>query len=677
MTALPQVQTVPIYFGGGLDLVTPPLQLKPGFVRSAQNFEADLNGGYARISGYERYDGRTSPSAVQYAILSFTGTAAVGDTIAGATSAATGKVVAVTASTLVLALVTGTFASETVNVSGSPVGTCVGPQLVDSASTPILHAQYTNLAADAQRALISAVPGSGSVLGVHVYDGDIYAFRNNAGGTAAVMHKATTSGWVAVTLGEEVSFTNANTSVGDGDTLTQGAVSATISRVVLETGSLASGVNTGRLIITGRSGGSFSAAAATSTGGGALTLSGAQSAISFAIPSGRFECVNHTFTGSSALRMYGCDGQNRAFEFDGTTLVPISTGMTADAPEHIAAHRGHLFLSFGYSVQHSRPGYPYEWSVIVGAGEIAMGDDVTGFQVQPGGASEAALTIFARSQVQTLYGSGTANWQLVPFRGESGARAWTQQFMANSIYLDDRGLTNLSAAQTYGNFVDATISKKIQPWLRERQGLAIASCVVREKNQYRLFFSTGAALFITMDNAKVVGMMPQLLSHTPSCATSAELDDGTEVVFFGATNGMVYQMEKGTSFDGDAIEAWIDLAFNNFGSPRVTKRYRHAMFEVAGSGYAEFSFTYELGYGASDIAQPGSQTIDASLLPAYWDAFTWDAFIWDGASLLPARAEIAGSAENLSLKIRSNSDYYSPIKVSGALVSLSPRRNLR
>lgn len=684
---LPDVRwaTKPVYFNGGLDVVTTPLQMKPGFCRDAQNYEQDINGGYARSSGYERYDGKAKPSDAAYAMLdaTLTGAVSVGDVVTGATSGAVGTVIAIESSPyrLVLTKITGTFVTETLTVSAVPQATCVGPQIIDGAATALLGAQYRNLAADVYRALIAAVPGDGDVLGVWWYNDALYAWRNNVGNTAAVMHKATGTGWVAVTMQEEVSFTDANVGVGDGDTLTQGGVTATISRVVLQTGTLESGVNTGRFIITGRSGGNFAAGAATSTGSGAATLSGAQAAIAFN-PGGRFEFANYSFTGASAQKMYGCDGVSRAFEFDGTTLVPIATGMESAAapytyPSHIAVHKGHLFLAYVNSVQHSRPGYPYQWNVIVGAGEIAMGDDVTAFQVQPGGQGEAALAIFTRNQFSILYGKTVDDWNLVPFRFESGCLPYTAQFMASSIYLDDRGLTSLAAVQAYGNFEDATISKLIQPWLRERKPLAVDSCVVRAKNQYRLFFSSGAALYVTMDGGKVLGMMPQLFEHVPTCVCSSEESGGDEVMFFGSTNGMVYQMDRGTSFDGEAIDAWLDLAFNNFGSPRVIKRFRHVMFEVAGLGYAEFGFTYDLNYGGTDTAQPGTQTIEAALQPVYWDSFTWDSFVWDGAALMPARGDVGGSAENISIKIRSNSDYFEPLKLSGALIQLSVRRDMR
>ena len=49
--------------GGGLDLLTPAIAIKPGMCIGAQNFEPEISGGYKRYAGHERYDGRTSPSS--------------------------------------------------------------------------------------------------------------------------------------------------------------------------------------------------------------------------------------------------------------------------------------------------------------------------------------------------------------------------------------------------------------------------------------------------------------------------------------------------------------------------------------------------------------------------------------------------------------------------------------
>jgi hypothetical protein len=69
MRALPNVpvQSEFIPFRGGADLVSPMLQVKSGYAREAQNFELDINGGYRRMVGYERYDGQAKPSDAIYA----------------------------------------------------------------------------------------------------------------------------------------------------------------------------------------------------------------------------------------------------------------------------------------------------------------------------------------------------------------------------------------------------------------------------------------------------------------------------------------------------------------------------------------------------------------------------------------------------------------------------------
>ena len=774
-----EVRTEFIAFSGGLDVVSPPLSIPPGYCRDAQNYEVDINGGYARISGYERYSGMEKPSAATYGVLTvvITGTVAVGDVLTDDAATSYGTVIALPSGQAILTLITGVFATGNIKVGVTVVGTCTGPILLGGASTTLLNAQYTNLAADVYRALIreagmavvtmtSANPGvvtwtghglrkaspvkfattgalptnivagttyyvfggtdsaigganiaantfkvttdsagggtainttagtqsgthtctaaTGTVLGVWVYNDVLYAAKNLVGSANAGLFKATALGWVGVPLYREVSFTAGSGSIVDGQTVTEttGTEVSTIMRVVVESGSLSDGDAAGRLIVTqpqspAGTDNEFEGGAATTSGGGTLTLSGVSSAISFQ-PNGRFEFENANFGGSSAsLKMYGCDGASKAFEFDGTTLVPIATGMTSDAPLHLCAHMGHLFLSFAASVQHSRPGFPYEWSVVVGAGEIAVSDNVTGFKSQPGGAQAGTLAVFSRNSTSMLYGTSALNWNLVQFKNEAGAFPYTVQTVGHTILYDDRGIGTLATSQAYGNFEDSTLSKLVKRWLTSRVNSTTASCIMRDKNQYRLFFSDGSALFATLSGGKVVGMMPILYANPVKCACSAELSDGSEAAYFGAADGYVYQMDKGTSIDGANIEAFLYLAFDHSRSPRLLKRYRHATFEIAGDGYSEFSFSYELGYATTLLSQPGSQTVSASLSPSRWDEFTWDNFYWDGVQLLPAEVDMTGTAENVSIIIRSNSDYFAPHKISGAIIHYSPRRQMR
>src|SRR4029077_15916152 len=133
---------------------------------------------------------------------------------------------------------------------------------------------------DNYRADIAAVPGSGPIRGVVAtkFTGAdvVYAFRDNAGATGLDIYKTTTGGWVKITYYNEVYFTAGGTGIpADGNTLTEGGVTATIKRVVLESGSWAAGTAAGRFIVTNPAGGNFSNGAATA-GSVNVSLSGIQ-----------------------------------------------------------------------------------------------------------------------------------------------------------------------------------------------------------------------------------------------------------------------------------------------------------------------------------------------------------------------------------------------------------------
>ena len=681
MIQMPQVKMDYFACQGGLNTMSPPLTMPPGFAITAQNFECLPTGGYRRIYGYERFDGRVSPSDQLYYTLpaTITGTWAVGNTVTGATSGATARILGSSDTGFLVCKITGTFnGSESLTIGGTPVATNTGSSYVGGAGTTSLDANFIAATADVYRADIGAVPGSGPVRGVWAYGGVLYAFRNNAGGTACDMYKSTASGWSQVTFVNEVAFTAGGTATpADGATLTQGGVTATVRRVVTRAGAW-TGTAAGIFVISAPSGGNFAAGAATLTGGATVTLSGIQTAIT--LPAGgRYIFTNYNFGGATgSVRMYGANGVGRAFEFDGTYLVPIGTGMGTDTPSFIAAHKSHLFLAFNSSLQHSSIGNPYAWSPVSGAAELALGDTITGLQPHVGDASNAALVATTRNRVYVLYGTSSADWNLITTAGEMGGLPYTQQKVGDMFWLDDRGVTSMAAAFQFGNFQQGTISPHIQDWILGRVARAVDSTIHRGSNQYRLFFSDGSALYVTLGGGKVVGMMPMLFPDVPTCSCSNEWSTGVERVFFGDSDGYVYEMEKGTSFDGAAIEAFFEMAFNHIKAPQIQKRYRKVVIEMRGLGYTEALFGYSLGYASTTVAQPDDLSISSSTGASFtWDSFTWDSFFWDVRSLSPIEKSITGSGENISLAFRVNSTYVQPFTVTGFVLHYTPRRRIR
>lgn len=85
-------------FGGGLNLETPALSLKPGELIGCQNYECDIEGGYRRIDGYERFSSYPLASDSTYYTVDFDSgehEPVIGERLTGGTSLAIGIIVAI------------------------------------------------------------------------------------------------------------------------------------------------------------------------------------------------------------------------------------------------------------------------------------------------------------------------------------------------------------------------------------------------------------------------------------------------------------------------------------------------------------------------------------------------------------------------------------------------------
>ena len=670
---------------GGWDQITPSLSLKPGVVRDAVNYEASTTGGYTRIAGYERFDGRPKPSDATYDVIEVTAFAnvpSVGDTLTGNSSGATGQIIAVGGSYVVVTKTAGTFSTpETVKVGATTIGTT---QTQTSVITAQKYAQYRAAAANVYRADIDKVPGEGPVRGVfglQVASEDVvFAFRDNVGATSCDLYKSSTGGWVQVDYLYEVYFNSGAVAIPqEGETLTQGGVTATIRRVVVQSGSDDwTGTAQGKFIIEAPAGGNFAAGAASVTVSLAtVVLEGAQTAITM-LPGGRFQTDEGNFTGSSqTLRAYGCDGVNRMWEFDGEVLTPIDTALGEYTPSHVVCHLDYLFYSYRSSLGFSGPGAPYKHTAADGAGEIAVGSDINDLLVQPGAQDTGALAVFCDSKTSMLYGKDLASFNLVPFNTGTGGVAFTAQNMAQSFVLDTIGVFSLTTTLAYGNFQAATLTSNIRPFIEQELAKVAASSLNRSKNQYRLFFNDGYGLYITVVNAKNLGAMPVYYPNVVYCTWEGR-QSGEQVAFFGDADGYVHQFDKGSSFDGANIDHYITFNWNAIDSPRILKQFRHAVVEMTGDSYAEINFGYQLGYGNSVYAQalPVLYSSGFQLAPS-WDAFTWDSFVWDGRTILPTEVSMRGTAENVQITISGSSDYVYAFTLNSVITHYTPRRGLR
>ncbi|MCG9964621.1 hypothetical protein [Shewanella cutis] len=514
---------------GGLNLADSDSDMKPGECRELVNYEINTSGRYQRVTGFERFDGRPSPSAVRV-----------------------------------------------VDLAGFPFET-------DEAALAALNAEV-----ETRRALITAVPGSGPVIGVFMFAGIVYAMRNTSDGNAAKLYRATSTGWAEVTTP-------------------------------------------------------------------AL------------LPNGRLFTRQTNFSGSSGtLEIIGVDGKNKAFRFNGTTFTQITGPITPDAPITLEVLPSQTLL-LGYrggSFVFSAVGDPTKFSSVDGGGEIAVADEITDMQVQ----ADNTCAIGCRNRLYMLYGSSKTDFQLKSLSTKVGMRTATAQSLSDTLFLDDRGLTMLARVQQFGDFAQATISQKVQPLLDQYAGRDMCSVTIKTKNQYRLFFTDGSALFITLapDGAP---QFTQVNYGVPiRCAFSGEDAFGIESVFVGAENGFVYQLDKGFSFDGLEYESYLLTGFMHFGSPETKKKWHKLVIECD-------SVTEVLMHAIAYFDFMSPDTPDSELIVgsgSKWDLSEWDNATWGNGSTNWADMYIAGVSRNIALHLSNTSKQLPPHIISNLYLHSKP-----
>ena len=691
---------------GGLDLVTSPLAISKGRMLSVKNYEP-TEGGYRRVGGYERFDGRPAPSDATYWIMQFenaASAAAPDDEIAGADTGATATVLvtvpeSVTAGYYVLADLVGEFrAGETINVGANPKGIVAASSAEGAAGTLAFDSEYRASAARRRRALIGAVPGSGPIRGVWAYKNEVYAIRDTVDGTAAAMFKATASGWLQQGTGEYFEIGGGRLEPIVGETI-RGATSGATAQVLAV-----------RVLSGDWSSSNMSAVITVSTPDrqfratedvqverdSTYRTAGHKTGPSIVLalpPGGRYDFRNHNFSGrAEGQHMFGTNGVGRAFRWDGLGLQFIETGLTdeLDKPTHLAIQSNHLLLSYrGGSIQNSATGNPLNWEAGEGAAEIATGQEILGMVE---GVGFGNTLILGLNTIQALYGQDKESWELRTHSGEqTGAVEWTAQLIGAPIYMDNRGLRSVETTERYGNFLIGALTYYVQPWLEAARRLGrrpIASIRVRSGDLYRLFMDSGQGLSVYFGR----GDPECALIEYPDkvrCAYSFEAEQGQERLFFGSDDGWVFEAEKGTSFDGEDIEAFLRLPYNHAGSPSHEIRFHKAALQVDTEGRTEIRVGASFDYGDAEgsFLAPGEVLSGGGGLAhlfdiqsivegggGLWSEVTWGDFFWQSQESAAATFHFSGIGANVSLLVASRSAEERSHTITGVTMHYSNRR---
>lgn len=400
--------------------------------------------------------------------------------------------------------------------------------------------------------------------------------------------------------------------------------------------------------------------------------SGVWSPVGSGLPIGRYDFVVGNFYAlATSENLFMVCSQGKPWMFDGTELTEVT-----DAPagaQFISIYSNHLFLGFAQgSVQWSATGNPNDWSAAGGAGEVGMSDSMTGFANVPG-----ALVLGGGDSIKVLYGSSAEDFNVKDFANSVGITPYTMASVGTyPIFKTNKGLSSLQAVQSYADFSMGEWATHIDPLFREK-GAPTCCMASRNRDQYRLYFSDGTGVIATFAGQQLVGITTIAYPEPISLCATGDAEDGSDLNVFADESGNVYQMDKGTSFNGASINTYLSTAYNHLKGPSLRKRFRHLYLDVASDSSVRISVLPSYNFGDERIPRHRVLFKDTLAAGGLWDFNSWGDFSWGTPLLDMSHLRLTGTATHLGLVINTSSSTSEQHTLHGYTVHFDQRRSNR
>jgi hypothetical protein len=582
-------QTYPFEFRGGLVSNLSPLQhgtQLPGSARLLKNFEPSVDGGYRRIEGFDKYSSSFVPA---YGEPLVQGSGQSGTTLLVSNLFAA----PVVGDTFTIDGVTGTYTIASAGVSYNSTYKQATLTLTTSlASSP------------SDKAAITFTSHTGLVKGVVAWNDTVLAYRNGdvylTTGSGYTKINKPSYGTVLVNGGAQTGTTLAVDGLTSAPQIGDTFIVAGIEKVytVLAVPTVTS---------TAASISIYPALASSPADNAAITWKSVSRA-----NGGILRVSKYRIAGVD--KIMGVDGYNFPFTWDGVTFTVLSSAPSdVVGAEFVVYHKNQVFFAKGETVVFTAPYTDSDFSAANGSGVINVGGAITGMIV-----FRESLIVFTEKTISQITGNTLQDFVLQPITRNVGCVApdTIEEIGGDVIFLGPDGLRLLSATDRVGDFNLGVVSKTIQDEMTSliASSSSFSSCVIKQKSQYRIF---GYNSSVTSSNAKgvigtqTVGNDTGAMSWAETVGIKAYVCDSdytnqTETLVFAHSDGFVYQMESGNSFDGSNIVASFATPFVYINDPRIRKTFYKMVLYTDPQGGVTTSVNLKLDFDNAGSIQPST-----------------------------------------------------------------------
>ena len=385
------------------------------------------------------------------------------------------------------------------------------------------------------------------------------------------------------------------------------------------------------------------------------------------------------------------DGANKLYSFrmEGTGALSSRTFFAEEitvtgtkSVQFIAIHDHHLIAAgvednlntVYYSVYNS----PTDFSGS-GAGSVTLSDQVVGVK-----GFREDLIVFAENSIHKLVNiNDSSNTRIDPITENVGCLSGysIQEIAGDLIFLAPDGLRTVAGTARIGDVELGTVSKAIQPILTDLaesiNNFIISSVVIREKSQYRLFY-TNTSLNKNQQRGIIGTLRPNGFqwSETRSLEVteigSGFNENGIEEYYHGDTDGYVYVHDSGNDFDGTNILARFGTPDYDYGDLGTLKTLHYLRVSASSEGVVEPDVQVKFDYGSTDTPQPPNLFDLGSINPpALFGDALFGTNVFGGAESPMIRIPLQGSGNSNNFTIISD-DTKAPYTINGFYIDFIP-----
>jgi hypothetical protein len=385
------------------------------------------------------------------------------------------------------------------------------------------------------------------------------------------------------------------------------------------------------------------------------------------------------------------DGANVVFSFrmEGTGNLNTRTFFTSEltvagtkAVKYVTVHDHHLIAAgvednlntLYYSSKNTFSSFP-------STNAVTISDQIVGIK-----GFREDLFIFCENSIHKLINinsglNDSPPIAIVPVAENVGCLSGysIQEIGGDLMFLAPDGIRTVAGTARIGDVELGTVSKAIQPVIvslaRNIDNFIINSLVIREKSQYRLFYTnTGEP------NASQKGIIGTLRPNGFEWSETKGLEvttinsnfdeSGVEVYYHGDSNGYVYTHDTGNNFDGGNIDAIYQTPDYDYGDLGTLKTLHYIKMSIAPEGDITPTLRVRYDYDSTDLPQPEDYTFTVDA-PSLFGGATFGSSVFGAGEQPLVRVALQGSGHSNSFRISTNNKV-APYIVNGFYIDFIP-----